>query len=192
MADIQELTQSVLDKVKAKHQADYDEYAEKLDQEKNEKMNRIDEKIAAGKEHNEKAADAKLQRDKQSYVNELRNKTLKAKQQLIRSVYSDSVTALNQMSSDEFKELIRGALNQVDTNKNATIHLGDKSQDILSTTDKEALQTELSGLVFADQSLKNKSGFILASEGMDYNFTYEAIIDELKDQLAQEIAKRGF
>ena len=49
MADIQELTQSVLDKVKAKHQADYDEYAEKLDQEKNEKMNRIDEKIAAGK-----------------------------------------------------------------------------------------------------------------------------------------------
>ena len=192
MADIQELTQSVLDKVKAKHQADYDEYAEKLDQEKNEKMNRIDEKIAAGKEHNEKAADAKLQRDKQSYVNELRNKTLKAKQQLIRSVYSDSVTALNQMSSDEFKELIRGALNQVDTNKNATIHLGDKSQDILSTTDKEALQTEFSGLFFADQPLKNKSGFILTSEGMDYNFTYEAIIDELKDQLAQEIAKRGF
>lgn len=192
MADIQTLTKNVLDKVTAKHEKQFQEVKAEADEATAAKKAQIDEQTKNRKAHLEDASQAELQRQKQSYVNELRNETLQSKQQLIENVYGEAVTRMNAMDSGQFSALIRGAVSQLNISEAFQVLVGDKSQNILSATDRDQLQSEVANLSFSEETVKNRSGFILASEGMDYNFTFEAIINELKNELAPEIAKRGF
>lgn len=192
MTDIQELTQNVLDKVSSKHEATYNDVAKELEEKKAVEQKKIDEQTEAKKERLDAAFEAEVQRQKQSYVNEKRNQSLKAKQALIDDVYSDAISRMNQMDSSQYRQMIKGAVDQLQTSEPITIVQGDKSKHILMDQDRQSLQSEYPQLDFSEDTLKNRSGFVLASKGMDYNFTFEAIIDELKAELAPEIAKRGF
>ena len=43
-----------------------------------------------------------------------------------------------------------------------------------------------------DTFLSKRSGFVLSNEEVDYNFTFESIIDQKKKALAPKLVKQAF
>ncbi|MCZ0717918.1 V-type ATP synthase subunit E [Aerococcus kribbianus] len=192
MAEINDLTQNVLDKVRAKEAAELEDLEKELASEKDQATKAIADDLQNDMDQAQSASQAELQRQKQSYENKMRNQILQGKQHLIDQSYQAAIDQLNAMDSSQFADLIKDALKQVPSGQAVAVEMGEFSQNILSDQDKTAIQNADSQVTFTERTVADRSGFILASQGMDYNFTFEAIIAELKDQLAPEIVKRGF
>ncbi|KAA9300212.1 MULTISPECIES: V-type ATP synthase subunit E [Aerococcus] len=192
MATIQNLTQDVLAKISQEEDAKFKSGKEKLEQETAAREKRIQKDAEDKKASLEDQAARNLDRKKQGYNNQMRNQVLAKKQDLIQDVYTEAVTRLTELPENEFIEFVKGALSQLNSDQATVLQLGSQSEKQLTEQGLAALQSEFPQLQGADQSLRGQGGFILSQEGMDYNFTFDQIIEEQEEALSAEISKRAF
>lgn len=192
MADINELTQDVLHKVKAEVEAEFDQKKEKLAARFAEQEKQVKTKAKREKETLDERAKRELERLKQSYNNELRNRYLEEKQHLIHETFAKAVDQMTQMDAKDFMALIEEALGSIPADQATEIVLGERSKGQVDAGMLEKLQEKFSQVSLADHVLPKKAGFILAQKGMDYNFTFDQLIEEEEDTLSQEISRQVF
>lgn len=189
MADIQTLVNQVMDKAEKEEQEKFEAYEADVKEELQQAQANLDEEFANQKRHAENAETRRLQTQKQSYVNVLRNEKLQAKQSLLENVYQEAIVNLQQLSSEEFTGLIEGALAQLPALDNAILKVGEYSQHQFDSGQVQANNPQLQ---VGEEWLAKRSGFIISSEDVDYNFTFESIIEQKKATLAPELIKRAF
>lgn len=189
MGKIETLQQSILDKVQAtgeaKVQALQSELADKLAQFKT----RLNDQVNQQKDSFNRSQARQFEIRQQSLTNELRNDQLTHKQALLKEMIQGVAPLVNQQDEEEFVKLIRHVLKDINESQSFKLTLGQKSSDKLSQESRAALLKDYPNMEITEANEAGKSGFMLSQAGINLNYFFEDVIQELTPQLLIELEK---
>lgn len=121
-----------------------------------------------------------------------RNDLLSAKQTVLNKVFRDAKEKLDHIDSKTFQSFALSVLNHFDSGSELTLTLGQKSADMI---DSSWLSQHASGNVtvhLSEQTIPNKSGLIVEKEGIDYNFLFDSLVEDMKAEMLSQISNELF
>lgn len=192
MSNINNLTSKIIKDAEDKKEAILLE----AEQEKNKILNKKQEEANIAEktvlEKAEREAVSRKERIISSAQLQARNEKLRAKQEIIGEVFETSIEALCNISKDDFKEFIKTSIlnNNISGNQKLILNSSGKKivdEALLAEINKE-LGSEAS-IALSEETRNFKGGFILEKEGIEINNTFEALVNSLRDDLSQEVAK---
>ena len=62
----------------------------------------------------------------------------------------------------------------------------------MSDDDKHALTSQFDFVNIDEVALPKKAGFVLKQEGIEYNYLFEALIEDLKEEYSPILARKAF
>ncbi|WP_291649189.1 V-type ATP synthase subunit E [Clostridium sp.] len=164
-----------------------------------EKKNILSKKIAKAKELEkeiikkaELEAKTKKERILSSASLKVRNNKLSAKQEVIKEVFEKSIDMLATISGDDFLRFIKNSILSLGEIGEQTLILNKEGMEVVDLTFIYDLNQSLGdkGNIKLSPNTGNfKGGFILESNGIEINNTYEALVSSLKDELEFEVAR---
>lgn len=121
-----------------------------------------------------------------------RNDLLAAKQEVLNKVFSDAIENLDNIEAPAFQEFTKSVLNRFEAGSALTLSLGEKSEGLidsqwLSQNGPSHLTVHLS-----DTTVPRKSGLIIEKEGIDYNFLFDSLVEDIKPDILPEISNHLF
>ena len=189
MGKIETLQQSILDKVQAtgeaKVQALQSELADKLAQFKT----RLNDQVNQQKDSFNRSQARQFEIRQQSLTNVLRNDQLTHKQALLKEMIQGVAPLVNQQDEEEFVKLIRHVLKDINESQSFKLTLGQKSSDKLGQESRDALLKDYPNMEITEANEAGKSGFMLSQAGINLNYFFEDVIQELTPQLLIELEK---
>lgn len=170
------------------------ENANKLRQDAINKVNLEAEAIVVEEAERAKK-DAEILKSRKVSAAELegRKMILSAKQDAIKKSFNHALDRLKSMSEEDYIDFLAGEIMMVPY-KEGTIILNkndkDKIGEKLVKTVNEKLKAEKFSL--SNESSNASGGFIIKSGAIMINSTFEAVLDSVKDELTNDIAKELF
>lgn len=192
MADINNITSKIL--------RDAEERKEAILAEANKEKDKIlSKKIAKAKELEKeiiKTAEAEAKRRKEKAISsatlKVRNDKLAAKQEVIAKVFEESIEKLSSIKGDDFLRYIRNSilsLGQIGEQRLILNKEGLEQVDLTFIYELNQALGEKGNIKLSSEAGNFKGGFILESNGIEINNTYEALVDSLRDELEYEVAE---
>jgi V/A-type H+-transporting ATPase subunit E len=127
-----------------------------------------------------------------------RNEKLEAKQQMLQKVFDSALESLNQLSSEKYLEFIKASILELKLTGEQNLILNEKATAFVTVNYIDELNAKLikQGSNFTVK-LSNKvgsfkGGFILERDGIEINYSFEALIASSRDELEYEITKLLF
>ncbi len=124
-----------------------------------------------------------------------RNEKLKAKQEVIDSVFEKSIDELCKMSDEDLKRFIKNMIVNSDIAGDENIILNEKGKSVLDNSLLGEINSELKGkgkkgeLKISDELRTFRGGFILEKDGIEINNTFEDLVNSSRDDLEFEVAQ---
>lgn len=192
MADLKLLTERVVEKEKAA-------LRQKVEQTQVEAEDEIQASQAAEAASRQQLKDdvkAKVEREYAIKKNTLeiqkRNQILSAKQNVLSKVIVDAKAKLDTLDSTTFQAFVVGVLNQFKDENEVTLTFGQKSAHLADARwIKENGPKELTVHV-SNETIPKKSGFVVEKDGIDYNFIFDTLVDEVKSEILSDISNELF
>lgn len=192
MEDIRVLSEQILTRIKQEGQTKLEDYQKDAD----ERITGITQKLLEIEKKEKELITAQMnhefERQKQTLKNEQRNEILAKKQTLLNSIFDQAISELENWDEASFANFLTGVLNQLDKNKGWTLVPGELSKDIIQSNQVAEVLAQNSFVTVSDQILKNKAGFIMQQGGIDYNFCFDVLINELKKDFSPQLAMLAF
>lgn len=192
MKDLQSLSEQILNKTKAKGQS-------KLEDAEKNSVAKIEESRLTLVEQQKarKAAILKkiandFDREQQTLKNKERNAILKEKQIILKSVFQQASEKMNDWDESQFVQFLNGVLAQTDESKSYSIVPGAKSSAHFKGKELQQLLVKYPAVKISEGSIPNKAGFILQEGGVDYNYCFDELIEDVKNDFAAELANLAF
>jgi len=123
---------------------------------------------------------------------EIKQATLNQKQDYLERLFSESVERMNQWNPIEFQRFVEQIISQLPLEGEANLKLGELSKGKLSSQWLSEHSTEKLKLRLEDEFLPNVGGFIIAKEGIEYNFLVSSLVQEVKKMESFSIAEMLF
>lgn len=123
---------------------------------------------------------------------EIKQATLNQKQDYLERLFSESVERMNQWNPIEFQRFVEQIISQLPLEGEANLKLGELSKVKLSSQWLSEHSTEKLKLRLEDEFLPNVGGFIIAKEGIEYNFLVSSLVQEVKKMESFSIAEMLF
>lgn len=191
MASLESLTSKVLKDAEEKvinTLALAKEEEEKILSKKISKANEVKEEIIKKAE-----IEAKAKRDRiiSSASLKVRNNNLSAKQEVIKEIFESSIDYLSKISGDDFLRFIKNSILSLGQIGEQTLILNEEGLKVVDIAFIYDLNQCLEGkgnIKLCDKPRIFKGGFILESNGIEINNTYEALVSSLVDELEFEVA----
>lgn len=192
MASVNNLTSKIL--------KDAEERKESILASAEEEKNKIlSKKIAKAKELEkeiiqkaELEAKSKKERILSSASLKVRNNKLSAKQEVIKEVFENSIDMLATITEDDFLRFIKKSILSLGEIGEQTLILNKAGMEVVDLTFIYDLNQSLGdkgNIKLSPNTGDFKGGFILESNGIEINNTYEALVSSLKDELEFEVAR---
>ena len=191
MKDLEQLKQQVLKEVEEdfSHQL---AVATKEEEERTNVMNAtLAEHEVAKKTQLKQRAKQLWDKEKQSLVNASKKEILQEKRRLLDSVFDEVYSLMSGWSGVTLVQFIQSAVAQLPKQEKITLVLGEATASQLSQEDIHQL-TNTSELEVSQTTLKQKVGFVLQQSGIEYNYLFDAILKDLKQEYSPELAKKAF
>ena len=191
MKDLEQLKQQVLKEVEEdfSHQL---AVATKEEEERTNVMNStLAEQEVAKKTQLKQRAKQLWDKEKQSLVNASKKEILQEKRRLLDSVFDEVYSLMSGWSGVTLVQFIQSAVAQLPKQEKITLVLGEATASQLSQEDIHQL-TNTSELEVAQTTLKQKVGFVLQQSGIEYNYLFDALLKDLKQEYSPELAKKAF
>lgn len=191
MKDLEQLKQQVLKEVEEdfSHQL---AVATKEEEERTNVMNAtLAEQEVAKKTQLKQRAKQLWDKEKQSLVNASKKEILQEKRQLLDSVFDEVYSLMSGWSGVTLVQFIQSAVAQLPKQEKITLVLGEATASQLSQEDIHQL-TNTSELEVSQATLKQKVGFVLQQSGIEYNYLFDALLKDLKQEYSPELAKKAF
>lgn len=124
----------------------------------------------------------------------VRNNKLSAKQNIIESIFEESIHKLCEVSKEEFISFVNNSILSIGVDGDETLILNEDGIKIIDETFIKELNKDLNvkgingNIKLSPKTREFKGGFILEKNGIEMNNTYEALIDSLRDELELEVA----
>lgn len=191
MKDLEQLKQQVLKEVEEdfSHQLTV---ATKEEEERTNVMNAtLAEQEVAKKTQLKQRAKQLWDKEKQSLVNASKKEILQEKRRLLDSVFDEVYSLMSGWSGVTLVQFIQSAVAQLPKHEKITLVLGEATASQLSQEDIHQL-TNASELEVSLTTLKQKVGFVLQQSGIEYNYLFDALLKDLKQEYSPELAKKAF
>lgn len=191
MKDLEQLKQQVLKEVEEdfSHQL---AVATKEEEERTNVMNAtLAEQEVAKKTQLKQRAKQLWDKEKQSLVNSSKKEILQEKRRLLDSVFDEVYSLMSGWSGVTLVQFIQSAVAQLPKQEKITLVLGEATASQLSQEDIHQL-TNASELEVSQTTLKQKVGFVLQQSGIEYNYLFDALLKDLKQEYSPELAKKAF
>ncbi|WP_411168838.1 V-type ATP synthase subunit E [Clostridium sp. MB05] len=122
----------------------------------------------------------------------VRNDKLSAKQEVIEEVFQKSIDALLSISGEDFLRFIRNSILSLGVIGEQKLILNKDGMELVDITFIYELNQALGekgNIKLSSKEGNFKGGFILESNGIEINNTYEALVSSLRDELEFEVAR---
>lgn len=192
MKDLQSLSEQILNKTKAKGQSKL-EAAEKISIAKIEesRLTLVEQQKVRKAAILKKVAND-FDREQQTLKNKERNAVLKEKQVILKSVFQQALDKMNTWDETHFAQFLNGVLAQAGDSKAYNIVPGAKSIAHFKGKALQQLLVKYPAVKISEESIPNKAGFILQEGGVDYNYCFDDLIEDVKNDFAAELATLAF
>lgn len=119
-----------------------------------------------------------------------RRETLNIKQDYLTKLFEEAITAMNQWPKETYQEFCTRGILQVPDAKNSVVILGEYAKDKLDDTWLAKVNAQKQfPLTFSETFEKKQGGFVVDQEGVEYNFLFSALVNELKETESFTIAE---
>lgn len=192
MKDLQSLSEQILNKTKAKGQSKLED-AEKISVAKIEesRLTLVEQQKARKAAILKKVAND-FDRERQTLKNKERNAVLKEKQVILKSVFQQALEKMNTWDETHFAQFLNGVLSQADDSKAYSIVPGAKSVAHFKGKELQQLLVKYPAVKISEETIPNKAGFVLQESGVDYNYCFDDLIEDVKNDFAAELATLAF
>lgn len=183
MATLEQLTGEVYERVRSELEERLDAAKAQQAKEIEEVKNKKETKVEQQKVRQEADGQLVLERQKNSYLNELNQELLKQKQDWIQVILDETEEALTKISEEDFLQILRKGLSAISADTQAEIVLGEKSQDQLSDHGKQTLIDQFPNVTFSDALIPNQGGAVIQQAQLDYDLTFKQMIDRQRQNI---------
>lgn len=171
---------------------------------KSDEMKRIDDEfqanLAALEESKEKQLkkqyellDTKYKQLRNRQQVEIRQNTLNEKQQFLRTLFQAAGDHMEQWDNESVQAFTVNALRGLSMTGDVLLIVGEKSQVALSADWVAAMNQKLPfTMTLSDEVLANQAGFILDDHGVQYNYVFRNLVQDVQGTMGFEIAKQLF
>lgn len=192
MADLEKITQQVIDKEKVS-----------LDNQIKKERENAEEEIQAAKQSAEEKKQRQSERIDQDVNNQYeielnsisineRNEKLKIKQSYIEQVLNKVQSKLDAVDAESFKSFTTDILKQFSDAKHLNLVLGEKSKGLIDDNWLSSINVDGLDVSLSDKTVPNESGFLLEDENIEYNFLFSELIKNNKNEYIRQIDQKLF
>lgn len=123
---------------------------------------------------------------------EVRNNILQEKQEKIQDVFSSALEKLKQMDEATFSQFLKTAVEGSSFQGDIQLIFGSETplksvSDTVAEINKELTSTGKK-IILNKEMKNNMSGFILEQNGIELNYSFEALVSSMKEELEFEVA----
>lgn len=193
MSDLKLITDRMIEKKKAEIQ----ETIYQTELEAKETIALAEVKLAEEKEKQLKLIDNRLAEDfeknKNSLENQKRNNLLAEKQYFLSNIFEDAQKTMENWNDSEFQEFLLSVLVQFNSLETIELVLGEQSSNKVSESWIVNVVQKSLPVTLSAETINRKAGFIIKdSTGIQYNYLFDSLITEVRNQLVPSVSKKLF
>lgn len=193
MSDLKLITDRIIEKKKAEIQ----EKIRQTELEAKETIALAEVKIEEEKIKQMKLIDSRLAEDfeknKNSLENQRRDEILSEKQHFLSAIFEDAQTTMEQWSESEFQQFLLSVLVQFNSLEKIEVAIGEDSKTKVSESWIIDVVQKSLPVNLTDETINKKTGFIIKDQtGIQYNYLFDSLITEIRNQLIPSVSKKLF
>lgn len=124
---------------------------------------------------------------------EARQEMLNKKQVFLDKLFEEAIEKMETWKCEDVLSFTQTALSQLTLEKEVIFIPGEKSVAIFTEEQLAKLSQELPFTLVKDtRIIPNEAGFVLDSEGVQYNFLFSRLVTELRSTMGYELAQQLF
>ena len=135
-----------------------------------------------------------LQHRLERYSRRLNRELLSYRRELLDEIFSDTAHKLAAISDEEYMEIFAAAIK--DLVGNYVVSIGERSREKLNATVIKKVLVSMNktriGITVKPGFIPKKSGFVLTDGHIEYNYLFEDLIEDIKNEQSALILKEVF
>ncbi|OTO56883.1 V-type ATP synthase subunit E [Enterococcus faecium] len=165
----------------------------KIDQNFEQKRTQVETEHQKQKEKQIELLEKKYRQLRNRQQVEVRQENLNAKQEFLRRLFADAVTEMENWDESEQIQFIKNALYSLPLTGKVAFIAGEKSAAYLSQTLLDEWNNELPFMmVLSDETVADQAGFLINDQGVQYNFLFSSLVQDIQGTMSFEIANQLF
>ncbi|EME7155639.1 ATPase V [Enterococcus faecium] len=165
----------------------------KIDQNFEQKRTQVETEHQKQKEKQIELLEKKYRQLRNRQQVEVRQENLNAKQEFLRRLFADAVTEMENWDESEQIQFIKNALYSLPLTEKVAFIAGEKSAAYLSQTLLDEWNNELPFMmVLSDETVADQAGFLINDQGVQYNFLFSSLVQDIQGTMSFEIANQLF
>ncbi|EPI2261331.1 ATPase V [Enterococcus faecium] len=165
----------------------------KIDQNFEQKRTQVETEHQKQKEKQIELLEKKYRQLRNRQQVEVRQENLNAKQKFLRRLFADAVTEMENWDESEQIQFIKNALYSLPLTGKVAFIAGEKSAAYLSQTLLDEWNNELPFMmVLSDETVADQAGFLINDQGVQYNFLFSSLVQDIQGTMSFEIANQLF
>ncbi|HEE9736468.1 TPA: ATPase V [Enterococcus faecium] len=165
----------------------------KIDQNFEQKRTQVETEHQKQKEKQIELLEKKYRQLRNRQQVEVRQENLNAKQEFLRRLFADAVTEMENWDESEQIQFIKNALYSLPLTGKVAFIAGEKSAAYLSQTLLDEWNNELPFImVLSDETVADQAGFLINDQGVQYNFLFSSLVQDIQGTMSFEIANQLF
>ena len=165
----------------------------KIDQNFEQKRTQIETEHQKQKEKQIELLEKKYRQLRNRQQVEVRQENLNAKQEFLRRLFADAIAEMENWDESEQIQFIKNSLYSLPLTGKVAFIAGEKSAAYLSQTLLDEWNNELPfTMVLSDESVAGQAGFLINDKGVQYNFLFSSLVQDIQGTMSFEIANQLF
>ncbi|HHQ3556130.1 TPA: V-type ATP synthase subunit E [Enterococcus faecium] len=165
----------------------------KIDQKFEQKRTQIETEHQKQKEKQIELLEKKYRQLRNRQQVEVRQENLNAKQEFLRRLFADAIAEMENWDESEQIQFIKNSLYSLPLTGKVAFIAGEKSAAYLSQTLLDEWNNELPfTMVLSDESVAGQAGFLINDQGVQYNFLFSSLVQDIQGTMSFEIANQLF
>ncbi len=165
----------------------------KIDQNFEQKRTQIETEHQKQKEKQIELLEKKYRQLRNRQQVEVRQENLNAKQEFLRRLFADAIAEMENWDESEQIQFIKNSLYSLPLTGKVAFIAGEKSAAYLSQTLLYEWNNELPfTMVLSDESVAGQAGFLINDQGVQYNFLFSSLVQDIQGTMSFEIANQLF
>ncbi|HBL3706608.1 TPA: ATPase V [Enterococcus faecium] len=165
----------------------------KIDQNFEQKRTQVETEHQKQKEKQIELLEKKYRQLRNRQQVEVRQENLNAQQEFLRRLFADAVTEMENWDESEQIQFIKNALYSLPLTGKVAFIAGEKSAAYLSQTLLDEWNNELPFMmVLSDETVADQAGFLINDQGVQYNFLFSSLVQDIQGTMSFEIANQLF
>lgn len=192
MADLKLLTERVVEKEKTAIRQEIEEEKKKAEDD----IQAARAKAEQDKQAQKEAIDEELKQEYAIRKNTLdiqkRNQILEHKQTVLAKVLADVKTELSEVDEATFQAFLSGVFNQFEGQGQVELKLGEQSKNLVDQSWLDQLSVTGLQVTLSAETEKREAGAIIQKDGVEYNFLFSELVDDMRTELLPSISQELF